>query len=122
MVMPIVISADKSMFQPGRDQVLSQGFCGKVRSLRDSGLLPNWNEISDRTRRDAAYRCHSCSIRVPRADSKFLHAHHKNGQKNDCHAGNLEVLCIACHANEPMHGHMKAMPLYYEFLAKYGAR
>jgi hypothetical protein len=83
---------------------------------------PNWSEISDRARLVAAYRCCSCSIRLPGADSKFLHVHHRNGQKNDCHPDNLEVLCIRCHADEPMHGHMKAMPLYHEFLAKYGAR
>lgn len=79
----------------------------------------NWSEISDRTRRDAAYRCCSCGIRLPRADARFLHVHHKNGQKNDCHPDNLEVLCIKCHAAEPMHGHMKALPLYHEFLTKY---
>lgn len=83
---------------------------------------PNWSEISDRARIGMAYRCCSCSIQLRGADSKFLHVHHKNGQKNECHPENLEVLCIKCHANEPMHGHMKAMPDYHEFLAKYGAR
>jgi hypothetical protein len=82
----------------------------------------NWSDISDRARRDAVYRCCNCSIRLIRADSKFLHVHHKNGQKNDCHPDNLEVLCIKCHANQPMHGHMKAMPMYSEFLTKYGAQ
>jgi hypothetical protein len=82
----------------------------------------NWADISDRARRDAAYRCCSCSVGLQGDDSKFLHVHHKNGQKNDCHPNNLEVLCIECHANEPMHGHMKALPAYREFLEKYRGR
>jgi 5-methylcytosine-specific restriction endonuclease McrA len=80
----------------------------------------NWAEISDRARRNAFYKCGSCSVQIKRPDSKFLHVHHKNGQKNDCHPDNLEVLCIECHADEPMHGHMKALPEYREFLEQYG--
>jgi hypothetical protein len=79
----------------------------------------NWSEISDAAKRSAGYRCCSCSIRLTHADSKFLHVHHKNGQKNDCHPDNLEVLCIRCHANQPMHGHMKALSDYNEFLRKF---
>ena len=79
-----------------------------------------WADISDRAKRDADYRCCSCSVRLGGVDSKFLHVHHKNGQKNDCHPNNLEVLCIKCHAKQPMHGHMNGLPDHREFLEKYG--
>lgn len=80
----------------------------------------NWKEISDQVRQNAAYTCSTCTVHLDHADSKYLHVHHRNGQKNDCRSDNLEVLCIRCHADEPMHGHMKAMPLYGEFIEKYG--
>jgi len=50
------------------------------------------------------YRCVTCSIVLVQAESRFLHVHHRNGQKHDNADTNLKVLCIACHAEEPMHG------------------
>lgn len=53
---------------------------------------------------------------APGADWKFLHIYHKNGHKNDCRPENLEILCIRCHGEEPMHGNMKGLAHYNEFL------
>ena len=47
--------------------------------------------------------------------SRYLHVHHKNGQKNECEEINLEALCIRCHAEEAMHSHMKSHPDYQEY-------
>jgi len=79
----------------------------------------NWSDISDSAKQKALYKCHTCATQLTGADSKFLHTHHKNGQKNDCRPENLEVLCIRCHGDEPMHGHMKALPHYNEFLRRF---
>lgn len=79
----------------------------------------NWDDISQAARRAAQFRCGSCAISLDGSDAKYLHVHHKNGQKNDCSPGNLEVLCIRCHASEPRHGHMKSLPEYHQFLERF---
>ncbi|HWE06647.1 MAG TPA: hypothetical protein VG274_08065, partial [Rhizomicrobium sp.] len=48
---------------------------------------------------------------------RFLHVHHVNGMKCDDESQNHRVLCIACHAEQPSHGHMKRLPEYKQFLA-----
>jgi hypothetical protein len=40
--------------------------------------------------------------------------------KNENHEGNLQVLCLGCHANQPQHGHLKKLPEYREFLHRFG--
>jgi 5-methylcytosine-specific restriction endonuclease McrA len=79
----------------------------------------DWNEISERTKRQRGYRCAKCNTVLGQSDSKFLHVHHRNGQKHDNRESNLEVLCIGCHAEEPMHGHMRALREYQEYIEQY---
>ena len=82
----------------------------------------DWPEVSARTRSRRGNKCEKCSIVLAGAESKYLHVHHRNGQKHDNINGNLEVLCIGCHAEEPMHAHMKGLPDYREFSHRYGRR
>ena len=80
----------------------------------------NWPEISEERKRLSGYQCAACSLRLSLRQSRFLHVHHLNGQKNECNAENLQVLCIRCHADEPLHGHLKGSPDYREFVALFG--
>ncbi|MGF6610458.1 hypothetical protein OKW45_005380 [Paraburkholderia sp. WSM4175] len=79
----------------------------------------DWSEVSERTKRQRGYRCGKCSTMLRQTDSKFLHVHHRNGQKHDNRDSNLDVLCIGCHAEEPMHGHMKNLPDYRTYMDRY---
>lgn len=60
------------------------------------------------------YRCDQCGIDLTQ-HRRFLHAHHKNGQKHDSRPENLSILCLGCHAEQFQHGHLKALPEYQEF-------
>ncbi|WP_426168551.1 HNH endonuclease signature motif containing protein [Pseudoduganella sp. R-34] len=77
----------------------------------------DWNLVSENMKRNRDYQCSECSTRLPPPFSRFLHTHHKNGLKYDNAEGNLEVLCIECHAKEPLHSHVRNMPQYSEYLA-----
>ncbi|WP_368623423.1 HNH endonuclease [Paraburkholderia sp. BR13444] len=79
----------------------------------------DWPEVSARTRSRRGYRCQRCSIVLAGVESKYLHVHHQNGQKHDNSDENLEVLCVGCHADEPLHAHMKALPEYRAFIDRY---
>ncbi|HEX4045744.1 MAG TPA: HNH endonuclease signature motif containing protein [Gammaproteobacteria bacterium] len=83
----------------------------------------DWPIISERLKEEREYRCDSasCAITLSGKDKRYLHVHHKNGVRNDNSKSNLEVLCIRCHAKEPLHVHMKSMPAYKEFILKFGS-
>jgi hypothetical protein len=81
----------------------------------------DWEAVSERTKKARGHRCENpdCSLLISRRDSKYLHVHHENGLKYDNSERNLTVLCIRCHADQPQHGHMKKLPDYLAFIAKY---
>lgn len=81
----------------------------------------NWGDISEEKKRRAAYRCAKCGLTLSLRESRYLHVHHRNGLKHDCSDSNLAVLCVRCHADEPLHGHMKTLPDYEEFVRRFGA-
>jgi hypothetical protein len=76
----------------------------------------DWPDISERVKRARQFECEQCARRLVARFARFLHVHHLNGQKFDNVEGNLQVLCIGCHAEQPMHGHMKSQPEYTEFV------
>ena len=74
--------------------------------------------VSFEVKKAAQWRCQECRIDLSRPGHRsFLHTHHKNGIKSDNSPGNLKAVCIGCHANQPSHSHMKALPQYLEFIA-----
>lgn len=79
----------------------------------------DWGDVSERTKRERDYTCEGCSRCLTLRATRYLHVHHRNGLKHDNSPSNLEVLCIACHAEEPMHGHMKASPDYAAFIEQW---
>jgi len=78
----------------------------------------DWNEISKNTKAAAGHQCQniSCRVKLSGKDSKYLHVHHIDGQKNNNAHHNLEVLCIKCHAAEPYHAHVKNSDDYKQFI------
>lgn len=70
---------------------------------------------AEKLKAERRYRCDQCGIDLSQ-NRKYLHAHHKNGQKHDSRPQNLSILCLGCHAEQFQHGHMKALPEYQEFL------
>lgn len=84
-----------------------------------NNYVENWPTISTQIKKARGYKCEGCGNKFSGTDSRFLDTHHRNGQKNDNTDSNLGVLCIGCHADEPMHSHMKADKRYYEYVAKF---
>jgi hypothetical protein len=78
-----------------------------------------FNQVSEIVKKDKNYKCDKCNIDLSK-DKKYLHAHHKNGQKSDNAYANISILCIKCHEQEFRHSHMKRLPEYNEFIRRYG--
>ena len=75
----------------------------------------DWGIISESIKQQRGYQCESCGLKLTGSNRKFLHGHHKDGNKANNKPNNIEILCLGCHADEPMHGHMKATKVYEEF-------
>jgi hypothetical protein len=84
----------------------------------DNAPLNNYSDdfgqVSIKAKNDANWMCQKCRIGLS-SDKKYLHTHHRDGAKFDNRRGNLQVLCFACHADEPGHQHMKSHPDYSAF-------
>jgi len=81
-----------------------------------------FRETSTRYRSENGWRCENRTCGVDLRDpahQKYLHTHHINGQKYDDRTENHKALCIRCHAEEPMHAHLKNSPHYREFMKIY---
>jgi hypothetical protein len=79
----------------------------------------DWGMISEQIKQERGYQCQSCKKKFEGTDQKFLHGHHLDGQKSNNSQRNIEILCIGCHAKEPMHSHMKNSLQYKEFIHKF---
>jgi hypothetical protein len=82
----------------------------------------NFDVISGGLKAQHGWKCEKCRRNFSEStDRKYLHVHHKNGMKNENHEGNLEVLCLACHAQQPQHAHLRNLAEYGEFLRRFGS-
>jgi hypothetical protein len=74
-------------------------------------------EISQRLRQGNGWQCQNCGqILSAQHLRKYLHVHHVNGNRSDNTRQNLKILCVACHADEPHHSHMRKSAAYAEFI------
>lgn len=63
------------------------------------GYTRDWQKISKAYRTKKNYTCESCGIKIDSLiDRRYLHTHHKNGDKTNNRESNLECLCILCHS------------------------
>ena len=72
-----------------------------------SGYTEDWNLISARRKSDCYYTCQICDIDLS-DHKKLIHTHHANGRKSDNSPGNLKVLCVECHSQQPSHEHIRS--------------
>jgi len=90
------------------------------RYTSDTAPIDTYSEdfplISRRIRQESNWRCEKCrrdfsAVRLQR----YLDVHHKDGNRRNNQRNNLEVLCIKCHAEEPLHRHLMSHPRYRAF-------
>lgn len=97
-----------------------QGISTIAESSSPSVYSRDWKNISDKFRNSIGWRCQNLSCKKPNLNSKslrrFLHVHHRNLDKSDNSLLNLIALCIACHANQPNHSHVKNSPDYKAYI------
>ena len=72
-----------------------------------SGYSEDWNQVSAKRKSDCYYTCQECGIDLS-DNKKLLHTHHANGRKSDNSSGNLKVLCVECHSQQPSHEHVRS--------------
>jgi hypothetical protein len=78
----------------------------------------DFDNISREVRESAGWKCQAqscrfdCSSQVLR---HYLHVHHIDGNKANNSRSNFKVLCIECHAKQPLHAHLKNTPQYKNF-------
>lgn len=75
----------------------------------------NWKEISYNYRKSKKFICQDCGKDCS-GDTEELHVHHINGLKYENNPSNLEVVCVKCHSQKPMHEHMKSDPKFNKYL------
>lgn len=62
--------------------------------------------IASAYKKESGYTCQVCALKCHK-NKNLLHLHHINGNKSNNYPSNLKVVCVACHANEPFHKHLK---------------
>jgi hypothetical protein len=78
----------------------------------------DFSNISNRVRSERNWTCENCGVNFSSSgDRQYLHTHHKNGVKSDNSPSNLIVLCLACHAQQPQHAHLRQSEAFRQFLA-----
>ena len=65
------------------------------------GYTLDWPQISREYRKEKKYTCENCGIKIDQPnDRRFIHVHHKSGNKLNNRRDNLESVCVLCHANK----------------------
>ena len=103
---------EKSKNNPFKDMYIDLDIC-----TIPSDYSKQWGKISKQMKEMHNWTCEKCREHFPEGRKrKFLHTHHKDGNKRNNSRLNLEVLCIECHSEEHNHGHVKKHPDYKEYM------
>lgn len=95
--------------------------CGYSQDFRPNVYSEDFKKISARVRELRNYTCEWCGLCLnAKEDRKFLHCHHRDGDKSNNSIKNLSALCIKCHSEQPSHN-MSGLPEYREFMKKFGS-
>lgn len=77
----------------------------------------NHDEVAQREKGRRNFKCDMCHEDCSALNKrKFLHLHHRDGQKHNNDQRNLSVLCIRCHASEYRHEHLKNSKDYSDYV------
>ncbi|MGL4672298.1 HNH endonuclease [Cetobacterium sp.] len=74
----------------------------------------DWNNISYSYKKSKRFICQDCKKDCSK-DTAELHVHHVDGVKSNNKASNLEVVCVKCHSQKPMHVHMLSNPSFKKY-------
>ena len=75
-------------------------------TIGDGQYTGDWAIVSTRVRNAANWRCTQCGVDCSN-NRGVLHVHHRDGNRDNNASRNLQVLCIVCHSEQPMHHHMR---------------
>ncbi len=78
----------------------------------------DWSLVSRRMKAINHWTCKKCKRNL-KDNPKYLDCHHKDANKSNNDPNNLEVLCVKCHSESEMHGHMKGEARLIEYLKAY---
>ena len=67
---------------------------------------PNHQDVAHKYKKILKYKCQKCEVDCSEQPN-LLHMHHINGNGTDNKRANLNFICVACHMEQPYHGHMK---------------
>ncbi len=70
---------------------------------------PQQGDYSRKYREACGYKCQLCKVDCSE-HTGLLHLHHRDGDPSNNARENLHVLCVRCHARQPMHQHMPGNP------------
>ena len=73
-------------------------------SYPDPNYNPDFRTTSRKLKEAWKYKCSRCNVSLNQMNHrKLLHCHHRDGNPGNNSEVNLEILCIACHAEEGFH-------------------
>lgn len=71
----------------------------EVQEVDIFGYTRDWDQISKTYREAHDYTCERCGLHIDDMfDRQYIHCHHKDENKLNNQASNLECLCIRCHS------------------------
>lgn len=82
-----------------QDQVLDYVATLSNPITRKDGYITYWAQVSEAYRTKKNWTCEKCKLNL-KEDRRYLHTHHKDGDKLNNNRSNFECLCILCHAFE----------------------